>query len=420
MLASPAHRLPDGGLQRIVIVGAGQAGGCAAAALRANGFAGAITLVGAEPFPPYERPPLSKEVLAGGFDVRKTYLRPLSAYAELSVDLLLSRTATAIDRQTRRVDLDDGGSLTYDRLLLTTGARARLLPAAATTSRTHYVRDLADAERLEARLGPGLRLLIVGAGFVGLEVAATARQRGCNVVVIEAEAYPLARVLPPVLSDVFSVLHAAHGVDMRLGTSLVSVTETERELLAHLSTGATVAADEIIVGVGSIPNTALAEDAGLIVADGILTDEFCRTSDPDIFAAGDATRHFNPLLGRHIRLESWQNAQNQASHAARSMLGAVEPYRDVPWFWTHQYDLNFQLAGLPLAWDALVWRGNPGARGSIAFALDNEIPVAGASIGNARDMRHVKRLIASALPIDPHRLADLNQKLADLAVHELL
>jgi NADPH-dependent 2,4-dienoyl-CoA reductase/sulfur reductase-like enzyme len=403
-------------VRNVVIVGAGQAGGCAAAALRSAGFDGRVTLVGAEDHPPYERPPLSKELLAGDAAVEKTYLRPRAAYDALGVTLMLSRTASSIELGLRQVLLDDGVRLPYDRLLLATGARARVLPGLETVAaRVHYLRDIADALRLKERLRPGARLLVVGAGFVGLETAATAAKAGCLVTVIESQRHPLARVLPQEIGILFGDLHAKNGVTVRTGTNLAGVAARGGVLHATTSAGDVIEADEIVVGIGAVPNVSLAQDAGLAVEDGIVTDEFGRTSDPNIFAAGDATCHFNPILGRHIRLEAWQNAQNQAIHAAHNMIGDVKRYAEVPWFWTHQYDLNFQLSGAPRRWDAVVWRGAQGVNGSIAFAVEAGAVVAGACFNNPREMRFVKRIVASGATIDAERLADPAVKLADIA-----
>jgi len=399
---------------RIVIIGAGQAGGRAAAALRSSGFAGTIQLVGAESYPPYERPPLSKEILANISGIEKTYLRPPSFYNDIGVELLTSRTVKSIDRGAQCVTLDSEDQLPYDQLLLTMGARARRLPlSAAVPHRTHYLRDIEDARRLRARLATGVRLLVIGAGFVGLEVAATARKLGCKVTVVEAQSHPLARVLPPDIASVFTAYHASNDVQILTNTTIKSLDCDQEKLIATTADGRSVEADEVVIGIGVIPNDELAQQSGLAVNDGVLTDEFSQTSDPRIFAAGDVTRHFNPLLGRSIRLEAWDNAQNQAPSAARNMVGQKEAYAVVPWFWTHQYDLNFQLAGLPENWNNLVWRGEPGEKGSIAFALDSESAVVGgASISNVRDMRFVKKLIATSAQIGPRELANTQIPLA--------
>jgi NADPH-dependent 2,4-dienoyl-CoA reductase/sulfur reductase-like enzyme len=403
------------GTERIVIVGAGQAGGRAAETLRAAGFQGSVVLVGEETLPPYERPPLSKDVLAGKAAPETTFLRPAESYAELGVELRLGVRVHAIDPKSRQVQLGDASALPYDRLLLTTGARARRLAiAGADSPEIHHVRDMADSLRLRTALSPDARVLIIGAGFIGLEVAATARVAGCAVTVLESAPHPLARVAPPEIGAFFTELHRAQGVDLRMGSSVTAI-EPGRPSLAYTNAGEAIEADIIVIGVGALPNTELAEEAGLDVADGIVTDSFCRTSDPAIFAAGDATRHLNPLLGRHIRLEAWQNAQNQAIAAARTMAGQPTEHAEIPWFWTDQYDVNMQFAGAPLSWDQIVWRGPPAAKRSSAFLLREGVVVGGICINNGREMRPIRQLIAAARATDPAALADPAVKLVELA-----
>jgi NADPH-dependent 2,4-dienoyl-CoA reductase/sulfur reductase-like enzyme len=403
------------GTERIVIVGAGQAGGRAAETLRAAGFQGSVVLVGEETLPPYERPPLSKDVLAGKAAPETTFLRPAESYAELGVELRLGVRVHAINPKSRQVQLGDGSALPYDRLLLATGARARRLAiAGADSPEIHHVRDMADSLRLRAALRPDARVLIIGAGFIGLEVAATARAAGCAVIVLESAPHPLARVAPPEIGAFFAELHRTQGVDLRMGSSVTAI-EPGTPSLAYTNAGETIEADIIVIGVGAVPNTELAEEAGLEVADGIVTDSFCRTSDPAIFAAGDATRHLNPLLGRHIRLEAWQNAQNQAIAAARTMAGQPTEHAEIPWFWTDQYDVNMQFAGAPLSWDQIVWRGPPAARRSSAFLLREGVVVGGICINNGREMRPIRQLIAAARATDPAALADPAVKLVELA-----
>jgi NADPH-dependent 2,4-dienoyl-CoA reductase/sulfur reductase-like enzyme len=403
------------GTERIVIVGAGQAGGCAAETLRAAGFQGSVVLVGEETLPPYERPPLSKDVLAGKAAPETTFLRPAESYAELGVELRLGVRVHAINSKSRQIQLGDGSTLPYDRLLLATGARARRLAiAGADSPEIHHVRDMADSLRLRAVLSPDARVLIIGAGFIGLEVAATARVAGCAVTVLESAPHPLARVAPPEIGAFFTELHRAQGVDLRMGSSVTAI-EPGTPSLAYTNAGEAIEADIIVIGVGALPNTELAEEAGLDVADGIVTDSFCRTSDPAIFAAGDATRHLNPLLGRHIRLEAWQNAQNQAIAAARTMAGQPTEHAEIPWFWTDQYDVNMQFAGAPRSWDQIVWRGPPAARRSSAFLLREGVVVGGICINNGREMRPIRQLIAAARATDPAALADPAVKLVELA-----
>ena len=399
----------------IVILGAGHAGGRAAEALRGAGFAGKVTLVGSESHPPYERPPLSKELLAGTFAVERTYLKPRAFYEQAGIALHLGTPAIEIDRATQRVRLADGTVLPYDSLLLTLGARARRLSLAGGSSPgAHYLRDIDDCLALREVLAAGRRLIVIGAGFIGLEAAAVARLRGCAVTVLEAAATPLARVAPPALGAFFAALHRRHGVDLRTGVAVTAIEARGGESVVGLASGERLTADAVLVGIGAVPNSELAAAAGLAVEDGILVDAHGRSSDPMIFAAGDVTRHFNPLLGRRIRLEAWQNAQNQAIAVAKAMAGGTELYAELPWFWSDQYDVNLQTAGVPERWDEIVWRGRVEEGRFTLFYLDRGIPVGGATVNNARDMRFVKLLATRGSPVDPGRLGDPAVKLADL------
>jgi NADPH-dependent 2,4-dienoyl-CoA reductase/sulfur reductase-like enzyme len=399
----------------IAIVGAGHAGGCAAGALRAAGFTGRITLVGAESHPPYERPPLSKELLGGSIPVEKTYLHPLDWYAASNVELRLNTEVLGIDRSAQRLELSGGDTLPYDGLLLTTGARARKAPFIDPQDRSvFYVRDIDDALALRERLKPGMRLAVIGGGFIGLEIAATARKSGCTVTVVELAAQPLARAVPADVGHRVADLHRRNGVDLRLGCSVQAINGTNGSRAIQTAGGDTIEADIIAVGIGAVPNTELGAAAGLRNEDGIVVDEFGRTSDPNIFAAGDVTRHFNPLLGRSIRLEAWQNAQNQATAVAKVMAGGPVPFSEVPWLWTDQYDMNMQVAGAPVEWDEPVYRGDPAKGGFMLFQLQKKVVVGCISVNAARDMRFARILIAAGKPVDPVQLANPGLKLQDM------
>ncbi|HXM84856.1 MAG TPA: FAD-dependent oxidoreductase [Stellaceae bacterium] len=402
--------------RHILILGAGHAGGVAAATLRQAGFAGRITLIGSDTHPPYERPPLSKEVLAGAAPVEKTYLRPLAFYAESGISLRLGETAVMIDRKAQRVTLASVETVPYDALLLTLGARARRLPVpGGDHKRVFYLRDIADSLALREHLQPGKRLAVIGAGFIGLEAAAVARKRGVAVTVLEVQREPIQRVAAPEIGRFLANLHRGNGVDLRTGVGAVAIEESGGELHLALSTGESLAADSALIGIGAQPNIELAHASGLAVEDGVLVDEFGRTNDANIYAAGDVTRHWNPLLKRKIRLESWQNAQNQAIAVAKAMVGGNEPFAEIPWFWTDQYDVNLQMAGAPETWDSLVWRGNPAEKSFTVFYLKDGKPVACNTVNNGRDMRFARELIAKGRAIDPVRLADKTVKLQDLA-----
>ena len=402
--------------QHVVIVGAGHAGGCAAAALRAAGHKGRVTLIGSERYPPYERPPLSKELLAGAIPHEKTYLRPENYYAESGIELKLNATVAAIDRKAQRLNLVGGGTIPYDALLLTTGARARRLPLPGGDGRrVFYLRDIDDALALRERLQEGARLAVIGAGFIGLEVAATARKRGVAVTVLELAPHPLARVAAPEIGTFIAALHRRKGVDLRTGVKVTAIEDTGSALRIAVEGSEPVLADYAAIGIGAQPNTELAQAAGIELRDGIVVDAFGRSSDPAIFAAGDVTRHFNPLLGRHIRLEAWQNAQNQGIAVAKVIAGGSEAFAEVPWFWTDQYEINLQMAGAPDRWDQIVWRGAPADPTFTLFQLLDGKPVAAVTVNNARDMRFARMLIQRGLSVDPAALADKAVKLQDLA-----
>jgi NADPH-dependent 2,4-dienoyl-CoA reductase/sulfur reductase-like enzyme len=401
--------------EHIVIAGAGHAGGCAAHVLRGAGFSGSITLIGNESHPPYERPPLSKELLAGAIPVEKTYLRPLEWYASSDVTLCLDTSVVSIDRFAQRLRLSDGAALPYDALLLTTGARARTLPFIdGADPRVFCVRDIKDSLALRERLQPGVRLAVIGAGFVGLEVAATARKAGCAVTVVEVAGQPLARVAPPEVGVYVADLHRRHGVDLRLNCAVRGLDTADACCGLQTADGDAIEADIVVVGTGAAPNAELAMAAGLAIDDGIVVDQFGRTSDPCIFAAGDVTRHFNPVLGRAIRLEAWQNAQNQATAVAKVMAGGSDPFAEVPWLWTDQYDMNMQVAGAPLGWDRIVYRGEPSGKSFMVFQIQSSKVVGCISMNAGRDMRFARMLIASGRTVDAEVLADGKSQLQEL------
>jgi len=304
----------------------------------------------------------------------------------------------------------------YDALLLTTGARARRLSLpGAEHSRVLYLRDIRDSLALRELLQVGSRIAVIGAGFIGLEAAAVARKRGAAVTVVEMQREPLQRVCPSEIGHFMAELHRRNGVELLTGVALTGVESDGDALVLRTGDGNAIAADVVLAGIGAQPNVEIAQDAGLTVEDGILTDEFGRTSDPQIFAAGDVTRHYNPLLGRKLRLEAWQNAQNQAIAVAKLMAGGEQPYAEVPWFWTDQYDVNLQIAGAPIRWGTLAWRGSTGDKAFTVFGLEDGKPVAAITVNNGRDMRPVRELIARRRTIDPARLMDPKVKLQDLA-----
>lgn len=327
--------------ETFVVVGGGQAGGRAVEAMRDAGFAGSIVLFGAERERPYERPPLSKQMLTGEGTIESAFLRPRAFYDEHGVDLRLSTEVLAIDRRAARVELSDGKTLAYDKLLIATGSRARLLDVpGAGLAGVHTLRDVDDSRAIAAAIETGSRFVVVGGGYVGLEVAAAARKRGCAVTVVEAADSLMRRQIAPELGAWYAELHRARGVRVLTGAGVAEFLGREQVEAVELSDGTRLPADAVVVGVGAEPNVELARDAGLVVDGGIVVDSHARSDDPAIFAAGDVANHPNPLLGRRLRLESWQNAQNQALTAGRAMAGTWEAYAQVPWFWSDQYEMN--------------------------------------------------------------------------------
>jgi 3-phenylpropionate/trans-cinnamate dioxygenase ferredoxin reductase component len=353
---------------RVVIVGAGHAGGSAAALLRQYGWKGPILLIGAEPVPPYQRPPLSKAWLKGDSDLASLLLRPEAFYAGNAIALRLSLPATDIDRANRSLMLGTGERVAYDHLILALGAQARLLPVPGRgLGGVFELRTVADADRLKAVLRPGLQLAIIGAGYIGLEAAASARSLGADVTVIEREARVLARVASPLLSDFMQRRHEADGVRIMLDAMVSAVEGVGGQVACvRLADGTRIPCDAVLVGIGAAPNDALGRAAGLECADGIIVDTATRTSDPAIQAIGDCTQRPLPLYHRTARLESVPNALEQAKQAAASLCGRPPPPPEVPWFWSDQYEARLQIAGLLFDVSDSVVRGDP-ATGAFAI-----------------------------------------------------
>jgi 3-phenylpropionate/trans-cinnamate dioxygenase ferredoxin reductase subunit len=393
---------------RVVILGAGHAGGSAAAALRHFGHAGPIALVGEEPLLPYQRPPLSKAWLKGEADEEELQLRPPSFYAEHDIAVRLGITATCIDRSAKQVTLSDGEVLPYDFLIIATGARARRLSLpGAEMVRTLELRSQADAERLKASIAPGKRLAIVGGGYVGLEVAASARALGAEATVIEREPRILARVACPLLSEFFTAYHHKQGVRFELDAAVEALDGKDGEVTAvRLGDGRSIPCDLVLIGVGALPNQELAEEAGLPCHHGIVVDEEARTADPAIFAIGDVTRRPLPLYGRSFRLESVPNALEQAKQAAAAITGHKPPPHEVPWFWSDQYDLKLQIAGLPFDVEDLVVRGDPANARFAVFHMKGDAIQAVEAINSPAEFMGGKLLIASQKPVSREKLAD--------------
>jgi 3-phenylpropionate/trans-cinnamate dioxygenase ferredoxin reductase component len=399
----------------IVIAGAGQAGGETAIQLRKLGYDGRVVVVGDEPQPPYRRPPLSKTFLDGTVVENTLYLQQQAGLDKLAIEHRGATRATGIDRAGKRL-LTDRGDIAYDRLVLATGSRVRRLPLpGADRANVFHLRTIADVDRIRARLAPGRRVVVVGGGFIGLEVAASCVKLGLAVTVLEGLPRVLARVTAPPVSAFFERVHREAGVDLRTGAQLAALEGEPEVTHVVLADGTRIAADLVIVGIGIVPNVELARDAGLAVDDGIVVDEFTRTADPDILAAGDCTRHPNGFLGRPLRLESVQNAMEQARAAAATLAGRPEPYRAVPWFWSDQYDLKLQMAGLSAGHDACVLRGDPAAgRSFAAFYLREGRLIAADAVNRAPEFVFAKKLVAARAPLDPAALADESVPLKSL------
>ncbi len=392
-------------MERIVIIGAGQAGAQAVATLRAEGFAGAITMVGDEAYAPYQRPPLSKTYLMGTMERDRLFLKPDAFYTEAKCELMLNVSATSIDRAAKTVVLSDGRSLPYDKLLIATGTRVRKInvPGAGLAG-IHYLRSIADVDALRPALGSCKSLAVVGGGYIGLEVAAVARKLGVAVTVFEALDRVMARAVSKPVSAFYEKVHTEAGVVFHLNTGVEAFEGSDR-LTGIRAGGRSFATEVALVGIGVIPNGEIAQAAGLKCADGIHVDPLCATEDPAIFAAGDCTRH-RGRNGDLIRLESVQNAIDQAKHAALAMAGKPTAYREVPWFWSDQYDLKLQIAGLAAPGDDLVLRGDPAQRKFAVFHLRGGTVAAVEAVNAAPEYLVGRKLIAEGTAVTPQRLSD--------------
>jgi 3-phenylpropionate/trans-cinnamate dioxygenase ferredoxin reductase subunit len=394
-----------------VIVGAALAGAKAAGALRDEGFGGPVVLIGTERHHPYERPPLSKEYLQGAAGRETIFVHEDGWYAEHAIDLRLGTTVTAIDRSAHQVTLDGGERIGYGKLLLATGSVPRRLPVpGADADGVLYLRTVDDSDRIRDALASASRVAVVGAGWIGLEVTAAARNAGADVTVVEEAELPLLRALGPEVAPVFVALHRDHGVDFRFGARVSEIMVSDgRATGVRLADGTEVGADAVVVGIGAAPASGLAEAAGLeVISGGVVTDAALRTSDPDIFAAGDIARAFHPLLRRPIRVEHWANALNQPATAARAMLGQDVVYDRLPYFYTDQYDLGMEYSGSaePGEYDRVVFRGDVRKREFIAFWLSGELLLAGMNVNVWDVNEQIQRLISAHEPVDPDRLAD--------------
>lgn len=386
-----------------VIVGAGMCGAAAVQTLREEGYDGRTVLIGDEPHFPYERPPLSKEYLRGEQARDDLFVRPGEWYEDNDVDARLGVRATAVDTGRRTVELSDGDRVGYDALLLATGGRPRRITE-GDSERVLYLRTMDDCERIKKRLSG--RLVVVGAGFIGAEVAASARTLGAEVTVLDRNDVPLARVLGPDIGKVYAGIHRDHGVDLRPSDGVQSIEESDDGVVVRSTRGVTIEGDAVIVGVGIEPNTELAEAAGLELTNGVTVDEHCRTSAPGVFAAGDVADHFHPVFDRRIRVEHFDNALKHGAAAARNMLGKEEPYDDPHWFWSDQYEYNLQYGGFASEWDDTVVRGSLEDRDFVAFFLKNGVLLAALGLNRGREVRRAMKLISARARPDPQKLRD--------------
>lgn len=401
----------------VVIVGAGHAGGSAAAFLRQYGHEGRIVLIGDEPLLPYQRPPLSKAWLKGEADAESLSLKPPEWYAENKVMLRLEGVAERINRSEKTVTLASGEAISYDCLILATGARARELPIPGSDlAGVLALRTAADAELLKHALGPGKRLAVIGGGYVGLEAAASARALGSQVTVVERESRVLARVACETLSLFFQEYHGKHGVAFELNAGVAGFEgENGHVTGVRFADGSVQPCDVALVGVGAVPNDELAKDAGLSTANGVVVDLEARTDDPSIFAIGDVSHRPLPLYERQFRLESVPNALEQAKQAASAILGRPGPTPEVPWFWSDQYDLKLQIAGLPFETDHQVVRGDVAAAKFAVFHMKGDLIQAVEAVNAPPEFMAGKQLIAKRTPVDANKLADPSVSMKEVA-----
>jgi 3-phenylpropionate/trans-cinnamate dioxygenase ferredoxin reductase component len=401
--------------QTFIVVGASLAGAKAAETLREQGFDGRLLLIGAEHERPYERPPLTKEYLRGESEREKAYVHPESFYAEHDIELDTDTTVTAIDSAASRIMRDDGRAVDFDRLLLTIGAEPRRISVpGADLDGVYYLRTLADCDVLRERLDAGGHVVVVGAGWIGSEFAASARQHGLQVTVIDPLRLPNERIFGPEIGGFYRDLHAQHGIELMLGEG-VDAFEGERALArVRTAGGRTIDCDFAVVGIGVVPRVELARQAGLEVENGILVDERLQTSVPSVFAAGDVANAWHPFYGERVRVEHWSNALKQGPAAARAMLGEPVSYERIPYFFSDQYDVGMEYSGYARTWDDVVFRGNPADGEFIAFWLRAGRVVAGMNVNVWDVNEQIQALIHARTPIDAGALADADTPLASL------
>jgi 3-phenylpropionate/trans-cinnamate dioxygenase ferredoxin reductase subunit len=406
--------------ETVVIVGAGHAAGQTAASLRQKGFSGRIIMIGDEDWVPYQRPPLSKAYLAGELETERLFFKPEKFWPEHDIETMLGVHVDAIDAAVKTLTLSNGHSVQYDKLVLATGSRARELPIPGNKLHgVHYLRNIDDVEKIQPAFKEGARLVIVGGGYIGLEVAAVGRKKGLDVTVLETENRVMNRVVATEISDFFQQMHTHEGVKLELGRRVKEIQGDDKVTSVKCADGFSVATDICIIGIGIIPNTEVAAAAGIKCSNGIVVDEYCQSSDPDIFAAGDCTRHPNPILGRHLRLESVHNAIEQGKTVAASIVGAPAAYAQVPWFWSDQYNVKLQIVGITEGYDQFVIRGKPDERSFAAFYLQNGKLLAVDAINSPREFMLGKKLVAAGARFDIAELGDADKDFKELATAAL-
>lgn len=403
--------------ERTVIAGAGHAAGQVVATLKQLKYAGQIVLVGDEDYLPYQRPPLSKKFLAGAMPAERLHFKPASFYDEPNIEIRLRTRITTIDRDNKSVHTEGGERISYDKLVLALGSRARRLRIdGADLAGVHYLRSIADVDDIRSELNHYRRTVIIGAGYIGLEVAAVMQQQGLDVTVVELADRVMSRVVSPEISDFYQIEHTNQGVKLRLSTGVSAFRGDKRIASVETTNGEQIPADFVVVGIGIVANTELAASAGLTVDNGIVVNDQCETSDPAVYAVGDCTAHPNAIYNRQLRLESVHNALEQAKTAAANICGKETHYSQVPWFWSDQYDLKLQIAGLSEGYDEIVIRGNPADRSFACLYLKNGQLIATDAVNAPREFVQSKGLIASHTKIDPARLADADIPLQDAVV----
>ena len=391
----------------IVVAGGGHAAAQVVDSLRRDGFTGRLVMACGEPLIPYQRPPLSKKFLAGELDIERLPIRHAAFYESIRCELVLGNPVVSIDPRGQTVTLGDGGTLPYGKLVLAIGGHARPLPIpGANLPGIHVLRTMADVEAIRARIAPGVRVAIVGAGYIGLECAATFRKLGLDVTVIEMMDRVMNRVVAPAMSDFYQGEHASHGVNLLTDRKVESFLGDDAVHAVECTDGTQVPADLVIVGIGLVPNTQLAEAAGIRCQDGVAVDEHCRTSDADIYAIGDCCSHPSPRYGRRIRLESVDNAFEQAKSASANICGKPTPHDKTPWFWSDQYELKLQIVGLSQHYDSVVLRGDPASRSFSCCYLQGGELIALDAVNHAKDFMAARKLIAERARPDPAKLGN--------------